>query len=821
VGRLEIEEIFSLELKNKIRNDIIKAEGQEIYLAGKVNESSNIFNYKIIDNGNKSSASSIINNLNAGDVLIHNHPSGDLNPSASDIHLASRLADNGIGFIIINNEASRLYILIEARTLTKEKTLDKDEILSFFKENGKLSTYLADYEIRNEQIEVVEEIIRSFNNQHHSIIEAGTGTGKSFAYLIPAIFWSKLNKKLIVVSTNTINLQEQLIEKDLILLKKVLPFSFKVVLVKGRGNYVCLRRLRYMEKRFRQVFQDDSKKIIKFLKILDWIDTSESGSKSELKFSMDNEIWNEIASDSELCLKTKCPFFDSCFFMKARKEIYTADLLIVNHHLLLADAYLKYEMSEDNGILPKYKHLIIDEAHNLDDIVTRHLGRPFYYIAVKNFLEHLYSNSFSLLPTIRNTISVRGLNNKKEILEIIDVKIIPLLKKISDINSGYINSLNKLSDNTEDKILRITNDIIANELWHQVLNFGDEFIALLKQLGFFLSRLHEELIVININLELDDELIELELANKRCQKYISGLEFNLNLDDENYVYWLEEEYHGDKKQISQRNAPLVISSLLSELLWKDLNNIILTSATLTVNNSFEYFKDLLGIEEWNELKVESPFNYEEQAKLIIPINIPYVNSKEFLNFMEDNLKDILIYFGGSSLVLFTSYSMLNFFVRNLEGELNKAGLNILPQGRFSRTYILNTFKKESKQIIFGTNSFWEGIDIKGDKLKYLIIMKLPFPVPSEPIAAARMEQLVESGENPFYNYSLPRAVIRFRQGFGRLIRSKKDNGIIISLDKRLYTKSYGKVFLNSLPSGCPVEKVYFNSLIKSEYEGDL
>jgi len=221
---LEIEEIFSLELKNKIRNDIIKAEGQEIYLAGKVNESSNIFNYKIIDNGNKSSASSIINNLNAGDVLIHNHPSGDLNPSASDIHLASRLADNGIGFIIINNEASRLYILIEARTLTKEKTLDKDEILSFFKENGKLSTYLADYEIRNEQIEVVEEIIRSFNNQHHSIIEAGTGTGKSFAYLIPAIFWSKLNKKLIVVSTNTINLQEQLIEKDLILLKKVLPF---------------------------------------------------------------------------------------------------------------------------------------------------------------------------------------------------------------------------------------------------------------------------------------------------------------------------------------------------------------------------------------------------------------------------------------------------------------------------------------------------------------------------------------------------------------------------------------------------------------------
>ncbi len=793
---------------NEIKKDIADASGQEIFLIGSIDrESFRINDYNILARGNAHMVPAILSDLRPGQVIIHNHPSGDLTPSGNDIGVAARVGERGIGFAIINNNVDEIYVVVEPKLPKEEVEIKKEDIINIFKPDGKLSEIMRDYEYREEQIEVLNEVILSFNNHCTSLIEAGTGTGKSFAYLIPALYWSYHNGEPVVVSTNTINLQEQLLKKDLLLLKDVLPFPFKAILVKGRRNYVCKRKVKNLEK-MHDMFTEDKKLRLEFIKILQWLDDTETGTRSDINFVITNSIWDKIASESDMCLNTKCPYFDTCYFMKARKEVYSADILIVNHHLLLSDAKLKME---NRAILPEYKNLIIDEAHNFNNVATYHLGTPFYSKLINKFFERLTEYSYSTIPVIRDNLGDLSSEDKKEVYKIIDTNILQKVKSIKEITVDYFNLLEDFIPESKENKLRMTEDVYQSKDWQKVINKGEKLAGYFKNLGINLNSLYEKLAIQQEKIlnGLKEQLIELEGQINNCNQLVTALEFNIYAEDNSYVFWLEK----DGQSTGQENAPLDISTLLRNYLWDKISNLILTSATLTINNDFQFYKNALGLKKVSEIKIESPYDYSKQAKLFIPDDIPAANSPQFLNQIINKFTDMLISFGGSTMVLFTSYKMLNYCLKRVKKKINCAGINILAQGKYPRHYIIESFKNNSSQVIFGTVSFWEGVDIKGENLKYLIIMKLPFPVPTEPVAAARRERLKKEGRNDFYSYSLPKAVIRFRQGFGRLIRSRTDSGLIFVADNRIIKKSYGKFFLQSLPQGCPVITDKIDNLI--------
>lgn len=813
---MDINDYFDNKLIKELRDEIKKASGNEVYFVAKIDiEEKKVCSFEVRARGNRRMVPALLADLNPGQLIIHNHPSGNLDPSAPDIRLASKMGEKGIGFAIINNEVNDIYVVVEPKKPEKKVSLNYEKLHGYFDKKGEIATHLENYEYREEQMKVLKKVVDSFNNYNFSLIEAGTGTGKSLAYLIPALYWAHQNNETVVVSTNTINLQEQLIKKDLVLLKKVLPFDFKEILVKGRNNYVCRRKLNKFKKSAADYITDRSEEK-QFKKIVNWLKETERGTKSEAGFVIDQNFWQEIASETDLCLNTKCPFFDSCFFMEARKEVYNADLLVVNHHLLLSDARLKKDMdSVERGVLPEYHHLIIDEAHNFERAATYHLGKPFNYNSLNKFFDHLHDHSYSVIDSLRNELGKADFKYKERFYKMIDNKIIPLLKKVKEIGSEYRAILADFFNDFENEYqIRLTAEKLNKNKWQKVYQIGDELIGYLKNLNYNLNSIYEDLLLLNEETKelLTESILDLEAAIGRAQILIDRLSFNLQAEKQNYVFWLENR--GRKNiLVSQQNAPLNISDLLFDSLWQKMHNLILTSATLTVNNSFNYIKENLGLPNSEQLKVESPFDYNSQAMVVIPDDIPSPGEKNFSKVISENLSLILNSYGGKTMVLFTSYKMLNYCLRQVEKDLNNNKVKILPQGRFPRHQIIKEFKEKENRVIFGTVSFWEGVDIRGDDLKYLFMMKLPFPVPSEPIAAARSEKLEKEGKNPFFNYSLPRAVIRFKQGFGRLIRSRSDKGMVVIFDNRIAKKSYGNVFLNSLPSECPVKTVRVESLI--------
>jgi len=801
-----------LEVGNIIENEIEAASGNEIFMRAQLNNKNIIEDIEVLARGNSYSAPAVINNLMAGEMIIHNHPSGDLTPSAADIRLAAKMAERGIGFAIVNNQADQIYVVVEAGSKKENKKLDKEEILSYFKKEGKLAQEIDNFSERKEQLLTAEKIINSFNQHQFDFIEAGTGTGKSFAYLIPALFYNNLNQARIVVSTNTINLQEQLINKDLVTLKRVLDFDFNAVLVKGRNNYLCLRKF----KNFKKNFENDNLKIKAelFHELNDWKKQTEAGEKSEINFQLKKLIWNQIAAESDLCLKTSCPFYSNCYFMQARKAIYKADILIVNHHLLLSDARVKDDAgSADRGILPNFNHLIIDEAHNIGEIATDHLGHPLYQPLLDNWVKRLSGDKNSLLSEIREDIALAVDSDQKRLRDILDKKIIPTTQKIRDLIPQYFNELKDLIADYRDKKITVNQKLQSEMKWQEFYQTAQDLAAYLKNNFSFLQIIYENL-YLGLEAETDESEMKIKSSINRCHDLIKRIEFNLEAADDDYVFWLESSYYRGSEQIVQKSAPIDAGKFLPDMLWSKLTNIIFTSATITAANSFDYFYRETGIKTAEELKVESPFDYSKQAELLIPLDFPDPGNKNFLKELVINLKKIISKSRGSTMVLFTSYRMLSYCYNNLKDELEELGIRILSQSRLSRNYIMQEFRAEYNTVIFGTSSFWEGVDLPGDILKYLVMVKLPFPVPGEPLYQAKEDLLKAEGLNPFYNLALPQAVIKFRQGFGRLIRSKKDKGLIILFDRRVKSRSYGHKFLDSLPEGCPVVELNCNKLVE-------
>lgn len=803
---------FTEDAQLLMRHEIAAAKGNELFFIGRADVDGVVCEVKTIARGTKVAVPAIITRAAEGDVVIHNHPTGDLEPSSADMDVASVCGNQGIGFSIINNKVTRCYQVVSPHTEKKGELLSLQEIGSIFADDGMMA-HLKGYEQREEQMRMAFAVSEAFNRDTVALVEAGTGTGKSLAYLIPAILWATRNNERIVVSTNTINLQEQLIKKDLPFLARNAKIEFKAVLVKGRSNYACLRKLEYAEAE-PSLFPDESS--AELTAIVEWSHSSKEGCRSDLSFTPHGGAWEDVCCEADQCSRSHCKHFNGCFFYRARRESSSARILIVNHALLLSDIVLRKETGYDaTAVLPPFTRLIFDEGHHLEDVATSHLSQSVTRSAILKHLQRLvpHGNNRAGLLTI---ISSRITNDLPESEEGLYAELSGLLEghlfpKASDLSGIIQQTMDWLAVTLEHKgsalepKLRITTEVEGSPFWvecctrlHLLADAMNDYTSALRALVTRSKDLPEKL-----QEKLADNLLDTSGIEGRLQAMSDTLLFFTTKAD-GYCRWIEIKGGRNGVQARLTAAPLDISAQLKETVFDKLKTIIVTSATLTVGNDFSYLKKRTGFSLLNkgrvgELQLASPFNYAKQVFVAVPEEMPEPTGQGYREALEDHILKAVSITHGGVFILFTSYDLLSRVHKTLSPLLATMGLTVLKQGETGRHMLLNQFRKEGNAVLFGTDSFWEGVDVKGDALRLVIIARLPFQVPTEPVQQARAEKIKADGGDPFRDFSVPQAVIKFRQGFGRLIRSHNDRGAVLILDRRVLNKSYGRIFLRSLP----------------------
>lgn len=681
---------------------------------------------------------------------------------------------------------------------------------------GPFSRKFPQYRHRPGQVEMLATVVRGLREQKHMIIEAGTGTGKSLAYLIPAAAWAVTENKKMVISTHTINLQEQLWSKDLPAIREVTGMNFTAALVKGRTNYLCLRR---WEARLKDSDTMDHNELVFYLKTLVWLTKTESGDKSELNVIPSQYLfWSDISSDQDACLGSSCPrFHRQCFISKARRQAEAADLLIVNHSLLLADLKLQ------NRLLPAHEYLIIDEAHHLEDSATEQLG---WTIAAGNLRQMLFSlvRGFhtGLSPGLLHQLKM-ALRNYPELFSQTDMEkadrlINDAFEKVGEIQKAHADieqvlkswawSQTKDGEGEASLAVRVKNEHRTGDGWTALTASVDNYIGRNVSLAQSLRKIH--VLLDSVNSEQENTctplLKDIEFFLNVLKEIISNLQMFLEGDDD-YVFWIEID-NGPRSETKIRCAPVSVSNLLYVNLFSTKRSTLMTSATVSVDGDFDHFMGRTGLSLFPREQIickilPSPFCYEKQAILCIPRDIPEpgaVSADEFIEAITPLIGDIVTIFGGRTLVLFTSHRMLKDVYCGLQTRLEPLGITLLGHKiDGSRARLTEDFRKNEKTVLLGANSFWEGIDLAGEVLKCVILVRLPFSPPNTPVVEARIEEVMKNNKDAFYGYSVPDAVLRFKQGFGRLIRSEGDEGVIVVLDRRIVDKRYGRKFLNSLP----------------------
>ncbi|MDK2822953.1 MAG: ATP-dependent helicase DinG [Clostridia bacterium] len=725
---------------------------------------------------------------------------------------------NGITLFLksIQKEIITNYSFNEKIPIAKEETvyLDKLENLSFsqgeclLKPGGLLSLGIDNYEFRPQQLKMLNVVSEAFKTKSHAIIEASTGTGKSLAYLIPALLWSLENKCKVVIATNTIALQEQLFKKDIPLLEKCFNSKLPVSLLKGRNNYICLRRFSIIITE--KDFLTWSEKVF-ISRIITWLDNTKTGDKEELNLNnYENEKWYLFASQTETCLGNKCSYYFDCYYYKIRKKVETSGLIITNHSLVLQD------VKSDNKILPKHEYLIIDEAHNLEEEGIKQFAEVVDFIQLRKSCFLLTKGkSTGLLNKLRNLCT-----EEENISELIietkeEVKII--LTKTNEI----IHFFSRKKDFTVLGEIRITRNERKTFWWKEICSLVRELVNYITSLCNKITRIINKFELID---RFEEIINELQFISKRLLLFKNTLDSFITGDDEEQVYWLEI----NNKNVAFVITPIKINQILRDKLFNTKVSVILTSATLAINYNLDHVAKTYGLEKDNEyltLITDSPFNFQEQSLICIPTDLPdpsVISDDEYTRAITKSILNIIPAINGGILILFTSYYMLNNVYNSLKKESSLAAKEILAHGKDgNRINLVKALKTNPDgAIVLGTNSFWEGIDISGIGLTTVIIVKLPFAPPTRPVIAAKLEALEKQGENSFYKYSLPLAILKFRQGYGRLIRSNKDWGTLIILDNRILTKKYGKEFLKSIPLQ-PVFKgttVYISHLLSKWME---
>ncbi|MDQ3373907.1 MAG: ATP-dependent DNA helicase [Acidobacteriota bacterium] len=628
---------------------------------------------------------------------------------------------------------------------------------------GIIAKYHKDYEYRIGQIKMAEAVLRAFEQKKHLIVEAGTGTGKTMAYLVPAIAAALGQKKRVIISTGTKNLQEQLMGKDIPFLQKVLPKKFSAAYMKGRSNYACLYRIAKAEN---QPILDGLDQMDHFEEIRHWARESPTGDKSELVNLPENlSFWSRINAKSETCLGQKCPDYEPCFVTRMRARADEADIVIVNHHLFFADLNLRG--NEYGRVLPDYSAVIFDEAHLIEDIAADYFG-----FQISSFQIDELARDVDTLP-ITDAIASRDLTK--------------LAAKIIGLSDQFWTRFAQGRGGQDGRFPMLPNafaqKVSGGEI--QPTPLGEAYFALEATLD-------------RLEIALDvyaEKMTEAESLVRRVRQTRFDLEFIVSQAEKNYVYWLERRGRG----MFLRASPIDVSTLLQEKLFDKLETVVLTSATLSSNGKFDFIKDRLGLDDGKNVETllaPSAFDYQKQAVIYLPKAMPDPRAPEFMQHAANEIVKLLQVTNGRAFVLSTSNFSMNALFELVSMRVN---FPCFVQGSMSKAGLLERFRQTPNAVLFATSSFWQGVDVRGEQLSCVIIDKLPFAVPTDPIVAARTRFIDDNGGKSFFDYSVPNAVISLKQGIGRLIRSKTDKGVIALLDPRLKTKGYGRDFLNSLP----------------------
>ena len=635
----------------------------------------------------------------------------------------------------------------------------EDRIKQAFSTDGSFAQILPNYEERDEQTQMALAVLDALTNSHHLLVEAGTGVGKSLAYALPAALWTETNKKRVIISTYTKILQNQLIKKDLPILKSVLGDDLMVEVIYGQENYLCQRRLNFS---LNYGLFDTREQALESDAIIEWSKSS-SGILPEYPNPISLNTLERIGRKPDSCLFEKCQFYDRCFYFQAKRRWQQAQILVVNHYLFFANVENNYY------ILPKFDGVIMDEAHRLEEVIANYFGIELSNLSILRLLSLIY-----------NPRTSRGIISRIAIPRLKESELSALLNDCRGATNEFFNQISNHLKNDEFK-KRIREPLLIDNTLDQYLSNTNSIIS--------------ELVANEEDLDLASELASLA---RRLEQTRNGINQFLSLEDKNSVYWIERSL---PDRVSLHSALIDVSELFKTKVFEKVPSVIMTSATLTVNRDFSFVKHRLGADKSKTLLLDSPFDYSKQALLFLAHGTPLpTDETKFYDACAQTIDEVLQLSQGRALILFTSYQAM----REVYNRVKKGNYEFLMQGEEPIFKLLESFRNDVTSVLFATQSFWQGIDVPGEALSCLVITRLPFDVPDDPRLEGITEALKEHGLEPFYSFQLPSAVLRFRQGFGRLIRNTKDRGVVCVLDKRIIERSYGKSFLDSLPKNLPM-----------------
>lgn len=746
----------------------------------------------------------VLSKIKRDEIVIRTTKPNQLYPSDQELEVTEELYNKkNIAYCLLSSELDDFYFVQDIDRIYLEQIDVKD----YFSEEGILVRDIG-FEYRKEQEDMAHAVEKSVNENKKLIVEAGTGTGKTLAYLIPAIRWAVENKKKVIIATNTINLQEQLLLKDIPLAKSIIKEDFSYALVKGRNNYVCRRlfnELALGKNIDIETYSIEAREQIEY--ILKWGHKTKTGDKADLPFEVLPEVWELIQSTTELCIGKKCPYRKECFYMKTRMEKLEADILISNHHVFFADLNVRAETDFDTEylILPRYDMVIFDEAHNIESVARSYFSVEVSKISFTRLLNRIYQKKSrkkekSALIRVEESIDDKSLKDTSQYIQLLN-SIKEETSILQNISDEYFDEIRKMYDSKADMPIRKTLNNFEMTKSRFLENLREKKSFFERKMNEFLNDLMAFSNVIDEEKDKNPEVINFVNHIKIYKSYIDNFKFINEFSNDDYIYWLD--INAKRTNVVLTATPLNIAQKLSSVLFENLNRLVFASATLATNGNFNYFKNSLGLngEKCIEEIIKSPFNYDEQMSVYIPNDI--LDSENINAFVTDASRfilEILTKTQGKAFVLFTSYTMLNQIYYSIGKKLKNAGFEVFLHGEKQRSQLIKEFKESKNPILFGTTSFWEGVDVQGENLSNVIITKLPFLVPTDPIVSAISKKIEEEGRNSFTDYQLPEAIIKFKQGIGRLIRKKSDSGNIFILDSRILKKKYGTLFIQALPS---------------------
>ncbi|MGL4394511.1 MAG: helicase C-terminal domain-containing protein [Brevinema sp.] len=799
---------FHPSVQESMSQIIAEHGGAEVFFIGWVDRNGTITEFEPIAYGNDESVPAPLADGLKGDVVIHNHPSGDLRASNPDINIASLLATKKLGFYIINNDCSEVNIVYKPKVRV---FLQEEQVLSIFQKDGALQELIGSYEERPEQEQLVSKIIDTINNDKIFLAEAGTGTGKSLSYLIPTTIWAVLSDKRVFISTHTITLQSQIAKKDAelvsVLVERVTGIRPRFAVLVGRSNYLCLKGLDDLEhdqEKKESLFDDTSivDHQIDMVKI--WAHQTEEGLRGEIPQQISNDLWEELSASTPNCPRKECPFYTDCFYYKARMTAEASHIIIGNHALLLA------AIDDNSGFMttiPHFSGVVLDEAHNLPQITLNAMAQSFSFGSITWRLSRLYrkrgNKTFGQLSLLHDRTALERHPDLFELFHKATHEILDLNSLIRVKDEEFM----QLFANSPTPSLEINKAELMKQEWRMGLKILEEVFDKVRYIDMNITKLlslaqesFKEERVLEILRVID---IHNQALNEIRQTFKNIFE---DLDNEHLaVRQMELGF----RQATFSAGPALVGDFLSKHVFRPKDFSILSSATLSVNKSFDFFSKNIGLEyaepnRVDSISLPSPFDYKNQMKVFV-VNENHIAFGQQEKEKWELVREAVFIAGGGTLILFTSYKTMNAAYQFLAKEFEDAGLLPVKQGDHSRDHLLNTIRSKDYAVLFATSSFWEGIDVPGDNLRLVIIDKLPFDSPSNPLNKAIFKIMEENGQNPFSEYSVPRAVLKYKQGIGRLIRSKKDRGVLIVLDGRIFSKSYGRNFVNA---ALPAESLY-------------